>query len=190
MTVEVGRVECASPQEWHGWLAEHHATERSVWLVYLKKSSGRSRLSYEEAEVEALAYGWIDSTASTLDGDRTMLYFARRKPGSGWSRTNKVRIERLRQEDRMRPAGEAAIAAAVADGSWTLLDDAEAHVVPVDLTEAFAGHPGAADHWPTFSPSVRRNILAWIAQAKRSETRARRVEETARLAAQGRRSYG
>jgi uncharacterized protein YdeI (YjbR/CyaY-like superfamily) len=117
-----------------------------------------------------------------------MLWFAPRRRTSGWSRPNKVRIERLEREGRLAPAGRAAVEAAKANGAWTLLDDVENLVVPDDLAAALDGCPGAREQWDAFPPSARRAILEWIVQAKRAETRAKRVEETSRLAALGQRA--
>lgn len=190
MTGAVSRFQADSRAEWRAWLAGHHTTERSVWVVYYKKSSGRAQLTYDDIVLEALAYGWVDSTAGKVDEERTMLYLARRQPGSGWSRPNKLRVEQLRREGLLQPAGEAVIAAAVADGSWTLLDDVEDLVVPADLRAAFAAHPGAAAHWESFPRSARRGMLQWIVQAKRPETRSRRIQATAQAATEGRRAIG
>jgi uncharacterized protein YdeI (YjbR/CyaY-like superfamily) len=107
---------------------------------------------------------------------------APRRRGSGWSAVNKRRIERLVAERRMAPAGLAVIEAARADGSWSRLDDSHALKVPKDLATALAGYPNARRHFDAFPPSARRGILHWIDSAKRPETRARRVEQTARLA--------
>jgi uncharacterized protein YdeI (YjbR/CyaY-like superfamily) len=116
-----------------------------------------------------------------------MLWMSPRKRGSGWARTNKARIERLLADGLMAPAGLAMIEAAKRDGSWTLLDDVENLVVPDDLAVALDAHPGARDRWEGLSRSVRRTALEQIVQAKRPETRAKRVAETARLTAEGER---
>jgi uncharacterized protein YdeI (YjbR/CyaY-like superfamily) len=113
-----------------------------------------------------------------------MLWFTRRKAGSGWARTNKERIVRLEAEGRMTPAGRALIDAAKTDGSWTLLDDVENLIVPDDLAAAFDRHPGSRQNFEAFPPSARRAILEWIVQARREATRAARLEESARLAAE------
>ena len=128
--------------------------------------------------------GWIDSSGRKLDDERSMLWFTRRKPGSGWAGTNKERVVRLEAEGRMTPAGRAMIEAAKADGSWTLLDDVENLVVPDDLAAAFERHPGSRENFDAFPPSARRAILDWIVHAKRDATRTARLEESARLAAQ------
>ena len=91
----------------------------------------------------------------------------------------------METEGLMLPAGRAVIDRAQADGSWTLLDDVEDLVVPDDLAEAFGAHPPAAEEWEAFPRSAKRGILEWIVQAKRPETRARRITETATMAQRG-----
>src|SRR4029453_1427064 len=81
--------------EWRAWLADHHDASNGVWLLFWRKQSGRTGLSYEEAVQEALCFGWIDSKGAKLDDQRTMLWMSPRKRGSGWARTNKARIEQL-----------------------------------------------------------------------------------------------
>lgn len=182
------RVHAETRAAWRAWLAEHHATARGAWLVSWKKATGRPAVGYDAAVEEALCVGWVDSLPRRFDDERSMLYVAPRKPGSGWSRPNQERVARLEASGRMRPAGQAVVDAARADGSWSRLDAVEDGVVPDDLREAFARHDGAAARWDAFPRSARRGILEWIAQAKRPETRARRVDETARLAALGERA--
>jgi uncharacterized protein YdeI (YjbR/CyaY-like superfamily) len=168
--------------EWRAWLAEHHTRDAGVWLVTWRAGSGRPRLTYDEVVEQALCFGWVDSKPRALDEQRTMLWFAPRKPGSGWSRPNKQRVERLLAAGLMEPAGLAVVERAKADGSWTLLDAVEDLVVPDDLAAALAEHPPAAEHWAAFPRSVKRGILEWIVQAKRAGTRAERVRETAERA--------
>ena len=179
------QVHLENVHQWRAWLADHAATAGGVWLVSWRKPTGRPAIGYEDAVLVALAYGWIDSRQVRLDEQRSMLYFSPRLRGSGWARTNKLRIERLRREGRMTPAGERIIAEAQADGSWTLLDEVEDLVVPPDLADALAAHPAAADHWAAFPPSTRRRLLEWIVQARQPSTRRRRVEQTAVAAAVG-----
>jgi uncharacterized protein YdeI (YjbR/CyaY-like superfamily) len=167
---------------WRRWLERHHATSGAVWLMLAKKGASVRAVSYEEAVEEALCFGWIDSTANSVDDERYKIWMAPRRRGSGWSAVNKRRIERLVAERRMAPAGLAVIEAARADGSWSRLDDSHALKVPKDLATALAGYPNARRHFDAFPPSARRGILHWIDSAKRPETRARRVEQTARLA--------
>jgi len=167
---------------WRRWLERNHATSDAVWLILAKKGSSLRTVSYAEAVEEALCFGWIDSKANTVSADRYKLWMAPRKPGSGWSAVNKRRLERLLAEDLVAPAGLAAIEAAKADGSWARLDASHSLEVPRDLAAALAAYPSARGHFDAFPPSARRGILEWIDAAKRPETRARRVAETARLA--------
>jgi uncharacterized protein YdeI (YjbR/CyaY-like superfamily) len=174
--------------EWRAWLEAHHATAKGVWLISWRRGHG-PRVEYEDAVEEALCFGWIDSQGGNLDERRSRQYFAPRKPTSGWAATNKARVERLIAEGRMAPAGLEAIERAKANGSWTLLDDVEQGVIPGDLAAALAARPPAAAMFDAFPKSARRAILEWIAQAKRPETRARRVLETAERAAGNERAY-
>lgn len=173
---------------WRAWLAANHASSPGVWLVSWRAGSGRPAMAYGESVEEALCFGWVDSRAGKLDDERRMLTFTPRKPRSGWSRPNKERIERLTAAGLMTPAGQRVIDAAKADGSWSRLDEVEELVVPGDLTDAFAQYPGSRQQWEDFPPSARKAILGWIVHAKSAATRAKRLEETARLAAEGKRA--
>lgn len=175
-------------QEWRRWLRANHTRTTGIWLVTWRKGSGHEPIPYEAVVEEALCFGWVDSRTRGLDEQRTMWWVAPRKRGSGWSRSNKERIERLEKARKMAAPGRRVIDAAKADGSWTMLDDVENLVVPVDLAEAFAAHPPAATEWEAFPRSIKRGILEWIVHAKKPETRARRISETAELAARGERA--
>jgi uncharacterized protein YdeI (YjbR/CyaY-like superfamily) len=174
-------------RQWRDWLAEHHARGSGVWVVQWKRPTGRPAVGYEELVVEALAWGWIDSTNGTVDAERSRMWFAPRRPTSGWARPNKRRVERLIAEGRMQPAGQAAIDVARENGSWTLLDDVEDLVVPDDLAAELAAHPGARETWDAFPRTVRRATLVWLVEAKRDATRERRVREAAEATARGER---
>lgn len=165
---------------WRSWLEANHAAARGVWLV-MRRREARSGI-YEAAVEEALCFGWVDSTAGRVDEERGKLYFAPRKPTSGWAASNKARIERLIAEDRMSPAGLAAIERAKANGSWTLLDGSERLEVPPDLAAALDAQPRAAASFAAWPPFVRKQALAWIAQAKRPGTRSERIRKIAEAA--------
>lgn len=182
------RVHPQTRSEWREWLAAHHADSPGVWLVSWRKNSGRPAIGYAATVEEALCFGWVDSLGRKLDDDRTMLYFSPRKPGSGWSRPNKERVERLVAAGSMRPAGQAVVDAARQDGSWSVLDAVENLEVPDDLSAAFERRPGSREQWDGFPRSARRGILEWIVQARRPETRTARVQETAERAAAGERA--
>jgi uncharacterized protein YdeI (YjbR/CyaY-like superfamily) len=175
---------------WRGWLEANHTTARGAWLVTWRRSSGRAGLDYEAAIEEALCFGWVDSTGGRVDDERGKLYFAPRKRYSGWAASNKARVERLIAEGRMAPAGLEAIARAKANGSWTILDSVERLEVPDDLAMALASQPAAAANFAAFPPSARKQMLGWVAFARRPETRAARIAKIADAAARNDRAVG
>jgi uncharacterized protein YdeI (YjbR/CyaY-like superfamily) len=172
-----------SRQEWRGWLEENHASIRSVWVMIRKKNGAEPGVLYPEAVEEALCFGWVDGQTNRFDENYTLQYFAQRKPGSTWAKSNKQRVERLISEGRMTPAGMAKIEAAQKDGSWSSMDDIDALVIPEDLQAALAAAPAAEKNFFAFPPSARKPFLHWIASAKRPETREKRIAETIRRAA-------
>jgi len=178
-------VEVRDRAAWRRWLVERHEQREAIWLVFHKKTSDGASPSYEEAVEEALCFGWIDSTVNRLDERRMLQLFAPRKPRSTWSRSNRERVARLERDGLLAPAGRAAIEVAQANGSWTALEAVERLEEPPDLAAALDADAAAREHWNGFSPSSRKAILWWVASAKRPETRARRIEQTARMAARG-----
>ncbi len=180
-------VEFDGPAPWRAWLEANHAIARGVWLVTRRPRSGRPGLGYEAAVEEALCFGWVDGTAGRVDDERSKLYFAPRKPRSGWAATNKARVERLIVEGRMAPAGLEAIERAKANGSWALLDSVERLEVPIDLAEALAARPTASETFATWPPSVRKQALASLVQARRPGTRSERIRKIAEAAARNER---
>ncbi len=176
--------EAASREELRAWLARHHATASGTWLVTYKKSDPDRYVAYDEIVEECLCFGWVDSLPRTKDAARSMLWIAPRKAGSNWSKVNKERIARLEAQGRMTEAGRQVVERAQADGSWTRLDAVERLEVPADLDAAFAERPGARANWDAFPRTVKRGVLEWILNAKRPETRRKRIEETARLTAE------
>jgi uncharacterized protein YdeI (YjbR/CyaY-like superfamily) len=183
-------VEVDDRAAWRAWLEDNHATPDGAWLVARRRGSDRVGLDYEAAIEEALCFGWVDSTAGRVDQERGKLYFARRKPHSAWAATNKARVDRLIAAGRMTPAGLEAIERAKANGSWTVLDAVERLEVPADLRQALADRPRADEHFAAFSPSARKQILAWVAFARRAETRERRIRAVAEAAARNERATG
>ena len=177
-----------SPESWRAWLAEHHATIDGVWLARWTKASGQAPVEYEAIVEEALCFGWIDGLVNTLDDGRQAHLLTPRRPGSGWSRSNKDRVERLIADGRMAEAGLAAIRAAHADGSWSMQDAAEALIEPAELRAALDANPEARRQWDAFPRSPRRALIWWVMSAKRPETLARRVAQIVDEAAQGRRA--
>ncbi len=183
------QVEVRSRDAWRAWLEAHHAAQPGAWVVYRRKAAMEpGDPTYDDLVEEGLCFGWVDSRPGAVDDARTRLYFAPRKAGSGWATTNKARIEALAEAGLMAPAGQAVVDRAKADGSWTRIDGSEAAEEPPDLHAAFARYPGSQARWDAFPRGVRRAILQWIEQARSSETRAARIEETASLAARNERA--
>ncbi len=169
---------------WRAWLEKNHASASGIWLMYYKKHTGKPTVTYAESVEEALCFGWIDSKPARLDDERHLLYFCARKPKSVWSKLNKSRLERLLAAGLVAPAGLLAIEVAKKNGSWTAIDASEDMIEPEDLVSALEANAQALGFWRGFPPGVRKTILQWILSAKRSETRANRIEETVRLAAE------
>jgi uncharacterized protein YdeI (YjbR/CyaY-like superfamily) len=168
---------------WRAWLRRHHRSAPGVWLVYHKKASGAPSVRYEEAVQEALCYGWIDSLVRALDTRRYRQLFTPRKPGSGWSPSNKRRVAALVAGRRMTTAGLAKVAAAKADGSWRSLDAVQALTIPADLRRALAAEGLALGNFRGYPASLRKGMLYWLSSAKRPETRARRLAKLVAYAA-------
>lgn len=169
--------------ELRAWLEQNHARDTGIWLIYDKKSAGKTRIDYTHIVDELLCFGWIDSTPNKLDAERAMLWISPRKRKSGWSRVNKEKIARLRVENRIHAAGLAVIDRAKLDGSWTALDLVETLVLPDDFAAELAKYPTALEHFNSYPKSVRRMILLRIDTAKRPETRAKRIAEATAHAA-------
>lgn len=176
------QVEVTSRQAWRDWLITNHKRGDSVWVVTFKKGRG-PYVAYEDVVEEALCFGWIDSVRRRVDESRSKLLLSPRRSGSGWSKVNKDRIARLADQGQMSESGLALIAAAKADGSWAKLDAVDALLKPDDLAKALKQNDDAEVHFDAFPKSVRRGILEWITQAKRPETRAKRIDQTAAAAA-------
>jgi uncharacterized protein YdeI (YjbR/CyaY-like superfamily) len=174
--------------EWRRWLAKHHADTDGVWLATWKRASGKTPLDYGAIVEEALCFGWIDGLVNTLEDGRQAQLLTPRRRGSGWSRSNKERIERLLADGRMTDAGMRVIDAARADGSWTLLDASEALLEPPELSAALDANPAARRQWDAFPRSPRKALIFWVTSAKRPETRLRRVTTIVGEAAKGRRA--
>jgi uncharacterized protein YdeI (YjbR/CyaY-like superfamily) len=173
--------------EWREWLREHHARPQGVWLVQWKPRTGRPAIPYEEAVEEALCYGWVDGSYRSLGDELGMLWYAPRRKGSVWARSNRDRVARLEAAGRMTPAGRAAVERARADGSWSILEPVEQLILPDDLAAELDARPGARETWEAWPPTAKRAYLTWIVTAKRADTRARRVGDAADRIASGRR---
>jgi uncharacterized protein YdeI (YjbR/CyaY-like superfamily) len=178
----------ASAEAFEGWLAAHHASAPGLWLRIAKRGTGVASVSYPEALDVALCFGWIDGQKRAWDEGHWLQRFARRGPRSRWSQVNRGHVARLEAEGRMRPAGRAAVAAAKADGRWDAAYAGQrAAEVPEDLRAALAGRPTAEAAFAALRASERYSVLYRVQDAKRPETRARRIAQfVERLAETGR----
>lgn len=146
-------------EEWREWLAEHHATEPDVWLVYYRKESGKPRLAYNDAVDEALCFGWIDSTYKDIDEERFAQRFSPRNPKSPFSPMNKERARRLIEQGRMTQAGLDKLG-----DSLDSLDDT--FEVPPDILAALQADPQTWEHFQSFPESYKRIRVGWVEGAR------------------------
>ena len=164
-------------KEWHKWLQKHHETSPGIWLIFYKKNSDKPSVTYEEAVEEALSFGWIDSKVNALDEERYMQVFTHRKPGSIWSKSNKERVRKLFKNGQMQPAGIKKVESAKKDGSWNFLDEIEDLIIPEDLKSELNKDQSTLGNFNKYPESMKKQILYWIATAKRDETRKRRINK-------------
>jgi len=161
---------------WESWLAQQHGSSPGVWLKIAKKGSGATGVSYPEALEVALCYGWIDGQKGALDDEYWLQRFTPRKPGSRWSKINTEKAAELIETGRMRPAGMREVELAREDGRWDAAYAGQRSMaVPEDLERELAGNEAARAFFATLSSVNRYAILYRIADAKRPETRARRI---------------
>ncbi|HSX06594.1 MAG TPA: YdeI/OmpD-associated family protein [Candidatus Saccharimonadia bacterium] len=167
-----------SQQDWHSWLDENNLRIKGVWLKHAKKTSGKVSISYAEALEEALCYGWIDGQKQAYDTDYWLQKFTPRGPKSIWSKVNVAKVEALIKENRMHPAGLAAVETAKQNGNWqTAYDSSASLTIPEDFQAALDKNPEAKAFFATLN---KTNVYAfcWRVQtAKKPETRQARIEK-------------
>jgi uncharacterized protein YdeI (YjbR/CyaY-like superfamily) len=160
----------ASPQEFYDWLEEHHESETEVYVGYYKTHTGRRGMSWSEAVDQALCFGWIDGRANAIDEDRYMQRFTPRRPGSSWSDINVEKVARLQDAGLIRPAGLAAFE-----------ERREGRTAPPEMPpeyeERLRANPAAAEYFDAKPAWYRRTALRWVMDAKREETRSRRLAQ-------------
>jgi uncharacterized protein YdeI (YjbR/CyaY-like superfamily) len=181
----------ADAAAWSAWLAEHHQEQEGVWLTLAKKGTTEpTSLTYAEALEHALIHGWIDGQAKRIDEGTFRQRFTPRRVGSPWSARNVKRAEQLIAEGRMHPAGLAEVERAKADGRWAKAYEGPARMeVPDDLTKALDAQPRAREMFEILTSQNRYSILHRIHQAKRPETRQRRIEQFVAMLARGETVY-
>ena len=180
----------ASRDAWEAWLGEHHATSDGLWLKLAKKASGIETVSYAEAVEVALCYGWIDGQKASFDEDYWLQRFTPRRPRSRWSKVNRQKATELIERGEMRPAGLREVERARADGRWDAAYDAQSTAtVPEDLRRELDRNDKAREFFATLDSRNRYAILYQIGDAKKPQTRARRIEKYMAMLAEGKKLY-
>jgi uncharacterized protein YdeI (YjbR/CyaY-like superfamily) len=177
MAKEIAHFYPKTTKEWRAWLTKNHVHEDAVWLIYYKKKSDKPSISWSEAVDEALCFGWIDSVRKTLDHERSIQYFCKRKAKSTWSKINKEKVSQLIKNGLMMQAGLDIIEIAKKNGSWEVLDSVEALIIPEDLEAALNAKSNAMENFISLSKSAKKMMLHRLAFAKREEHRWKRISE-------------
>lgn len=187
MTDELPELLVADRAIWRSWLGTHHQDQGGVWLVLAKKDVNEpTSLTYDEALEEALCHGWIDGQVRRRDERTYRQRFTPRRARSSWSQRNVGLVERLQTEGLMHPAGLQAVARAKDDGRWDAAYAGQATIeVPADFTAALDSEPRAKAMFERLSSQNRYSVLYRIHEAKRSDTRARRIERFVAMLARG-----
>ena len=173
---------------WRRWLAANHGAVSEVWVVFYKKTvrrTGLPTLTYEQSVEQAICFGWIDGIKRRIDDERYAHRFTPRKPDSRWSASNRARLEGMRSQGLMTPAGEEAVAASIGSGAWEKPAASAPPGVPAELLAALESDPEAHAGWLSLPHSERRRYEVWIGMAKRDETRTRRLTESLDLLRRG-----
>ena len=180
----------ADQAAWREWLAEHHAASDGIWLKFAKKASGIPSVTYKEVLPVALAYGWIDGQVKRIDDDWYMQRWTPRRARSVWSKINRATVEGMIERGEMQPAGLAEVERAKADGRWErAYDSPRTAEVPDDLRAALDASPAAAQLFAQLDGTNRYAILHRLQNAKKPETRARRIEQFVAMLARGETLY-
>ncbi|MBN2869115.1 MAG: YdeI/OmpD-associated family protein [Flavobacteriaceae bacterium] len=167
--------------EWREWLHDNHNSSSGIYLIFFKVDHENESMRWEEAVKVALCYGWIDSTVKSLGNGKRRQRFSPRNPKSVWSALNKKYIVELKAENLMHKSGLDIIKTAKQNGSWTAIDDVENGIIPEDLQIAFNTNLQALENYNNFAPSYKKSYLYWLNQAKRDETRQKRIAEIIKL---------
>ncbi len=161
---------------WRNWLEEHGQDEKEIWLVYYKTASGKPSITYPESLDEALCFGWIDGIVKKIDEEKYARKFTPRRPGSNWSELNKHLVAKLIKEGRMTEAGLARVDFPL-DEAAPVRPKRPALPLPDWLKESLMASPAAWENFQKLAASHQRNYIGWISDAKREETRQKRIRQ-------------
>jgi len=190
MPADLPLLEFPDREAWATWLAEHGRSSAGVWLKLARKDGGGRSVTYAEALDVALCHGWIDGQKGAIDERHWRQRFTPRGPRSRWSKRNRGRAEELIAAGEMAPAGLREVEAARADGRWEAAYDSPATAeVPADLQAALDADPAARDFFAGLDGANRYAILYRLQEARRPETRARRLEKFVAMLHEGRRIH-
>ncbi|WP_435415805.1 YdeI/OmpD-associated family protein [Polaribacter aestuariivivens] len=170
--------------EWRNWLSKNHDSYNGVYLIFYKVENDEESMRWEEAVKVALCFGWIDSTVKSLGNGKRRQYFCPRNAKSVWSALNKKYVKELLEKDLMHESGLKIIEIGKQNGSWSALDNVEKGIIPDDLQLEFDKNKTAFTNYNNFAPSYRKSYLYWLNQAKREETREKRIVEIITLCEQ------
>jgi uncharacterized protein YdeI (YjbR/CyaY-like superfamily) len=163
--------------DWRNWLAKNHDLEREVWLVYFKAASGKTTIDYESSVEEALCFGWIDSIIQKIDEEKYARKFNPRRIGSKWSETNKRRVLKVISEGRMTEAGMAKVTFDMNEVDISKPKPKRPPVkMPEKIEKALKSRPKMWEAFQGIPPSLQRNYILWLADAKKPETFERRLQ--------------
>lgn len=191
MADELPIVLFSSPAELEAWLEESAAGSEGLWLKIAKKDSGVESVSYAEALEVALCFGWIDSQKRGFDERHFLQRFTPRRPRGRWSRINREKAEGLIEAGRMRPAGLAEVEAAKADGRWDAAYEGQRSAeVPADLQRELDARPVAREFFASLDSANRYAIVYRLEEAKKAETRERRLRKFVEMLERGERIHG
>lgn len=167
--------------DWYDWLLKNYSKSKGVYLIFYKLEMNIPTMRWEDAVKVALCFGWIDSTVKSLGDGKRRQYFTTRNPKSSWSALNKRYIEELEASGLIHESGYKSIELAKQNGSWTAADAIENGIIPEALQKAFDQNPKAFENFQNFSKGYRKGYLSWVYDAKRPETKAKRIAEVIRL---------
>jgi uncharacterized protein YdeI (YjbR/CyaY-like superfamily) len=171
-----------SAAEWRKWLRRNHAKSQGEW-VYMYKKAATGGLRYQDALDEALCFGWIDGQIHAVDEEKFRQRWTPRRPGSVWSRVNKDKVKRLLAEGRMTKVGLDVIREAKKTGKWqAAYTNRREDRVPAELVKALRAEPDAWRNFKGLAQTYRNMYAGWVADAKRAETRQRRITAVVRRA--------
>lgn len=160
---------------WRAWLTANYATTAAAWIAIYKQGPRKATLTFDDAQSEALCFGWVDVKNKRLDDLRYALLFCPRRAGSAWSITNIRRVEQLIAAGLMMAPGLACVAEAQANGQWQLgLRVEQTDLVPPVLETALQ-REGATAGYATLPHARKRQLLRWLLTAKTPATEARRI---------------